>query len=516
MGEKKASINLKSKDAQALLGGGQERIDKQHDSGKLTARERLDQLFDPGTFREIDRFVTHRCTDFDMDKIKFLGDAVVTGYGTIDGRTVFAFAQDFTVFGGSLSKVVAEKVCKIMDLALKNGAPLVGLNDSGGARVQEGVDSLAGYGEIFLRNTICSGAIPQISVIMGPCAGGAVYSPAITDYVFMVDKTSHMFITGPGVIETVTGEKVTMEQLGGAASHSGISGVAHFAMPDEPTCLATVRRLLSYFPASNAEDPPVYENDDPPDRETPEIESLIPENPNQPYDVHEVINLAMDAGSFLETHANYAQNITVGYATLSGRAVGVVANNPAHKAGALDIDASLKGARHVRFCDAFNIPIITFCDVPGFLPGTHQEHGGIIKHGAKLIYAYSEATVPKICIVLRKAYGGAYLVMGSKHLRGDINYAYPGGEIAVMGPEGAVNVVFRKQIDAAPDSKARRKELIDEYREKFSNPFIAAGRGYIDEVIYPAQTRQKLIEALRLLRHKQDTLPPKKHGNIPL
>jgi len=516
MEEKTALQNLEAKNAEAKAGGGQARIDKQHEAGKMTARERLELLFDPGTFREIDRFVTHRCTDFDMDKKQFLGDAVVTGYGTVDGRTVFAFAQDFTVYGGSLSKVVAEKICKAMDQALKNGAPFVGLNDSGGARVQEGVDSLAGYGDIFLRNTLCSGVIPQISVIMGPCAGGAVYSPAITDYIFMVDNTSHMFITGPGVIETVTGEKVSMENLGGSRPHANVSGVSHFAMPDERTCLQNVRRLLAYFPSNNMEDSPSYDVEDPTDREDPELETLVPANPNQPYDVHEVIARVVDQGSFMETHGGYAQNLTVGYATLGGKAVGIVANNAMHKAGCLDIDASLKGARHVRFCDAFNIPIITFCDVPGFLPGVHQEHGGIIKHGAKMIYAYAEATVPKITVVLRKAYGGAYIVMGSKHLRSDINYSYPGGEIAVMGPEGAVNVVFRKQIKGADDPKAKRQELIDEYREKFSNPYVAAGRGYIDEVINPRQTRQKLIEALALLRNKRDSSPPKKHGSIPL
>jgi len=506
---------LAQMNAQAELGGGQEAIDKQHQAGKLTARERLALLFDPGAFREIDRFVVHRCDDFGMAGKKYYGDAVVTGFGTVNGRTVFAFAQDFTVFGGSLSKVVSEKICKVMDLALQNGAPMVGLNDSGGARVQEGVDSLAGYGDIFFRNTRSSGVIPQISVIMGPCAGGAVYSPAITDYVFMVDKTSHMFITGPAVIETVTGEKVSMDELGGGHAHAGISGVAHFAMADEPTCLATVRQLLSYFPGNNMEDSPSYPVDDPPDREDPELETLVPENPNQPYNVIDLISRVVDAGSFLETHANYAMNLVVGYATLDGKAVGIVANNAMHKAGCLDIDASMKGARHVRFCDAFNIPIITLCDVPGFLPGVHQEHGGIIKHGAKMIYAYAEATVPKITVVLRKAYGGAYIVMGSKHLAGDINYAYPAGEIAVMGPDGAVNVVFRKEIAAAADAKAKRQELIGEYRDKFANPYVAAGRGYIDEVIAPRQTRRKLIEALRLLRNKRDQLPPKKHGNIP-
>lgn len=516
MSEKNALDKLERMRAEASQGGGEKRIEKQHQAGKLTARERLELLFDRGSFREIDSFVTHRCTDFDMEKKKFLGDAVVTGYGMVNSRAVFAFAQDFTVFGGSLSQVVAEKICKAMDLALKNGAPFVGLNDSGGARVQEGVVSLAGYGDIFYRNTICSGVIPQISVIMGPCAGGAVYSPALTDYVFMVDKTSHMFITGPGVIETVTGEKVSMENLGGSGPHTSISGVAHFAYPDEKTCLENVRRLLAYFPANNMEDSPTYQVDDPLDREDPALDTAVPASPNQPYNLLDIIQRVFDVNSFMEVHANYAQNLTVGYATLGGKVVGIVGNNAMYKAGCLDTDASMKGARFVRFCDAFNIPIITFCDVPGFLPGVQQEHGGIIKHGAKMIYAYSEATVPKITIVLRKAYGGAYLVMGSKHLAADINYAFPGAEIAVMGPDGAVNVVFRKEIKQAEDPKARRAELVKEYREKFSNPYIAAGYGYVDEVIIPRRTRQKLIEALALLRNKRDTLPPKKHGNIPL
>ncbi len=515
--DKKSPIDrLEEMNAQALLGGGENAIAAQHEAGKLTARERLALLFDLGSFREIDRFVVHRCNDFGMADKKVLGDAVVTGYGTINQRTVFAYAQDFTVWGGSLSEVVAEKICKVMDLALKNGAPIVGLNDSGGARVQEGVASLKGYGEIFYRNTMASGVIPQITAILGPCAGGAVYSPAITDYIFMVDRISHMFITGPGVIETVTGEKVGMEELGGSEAHASISGVAHFALPDEHTCLATVRRLLSYFPSNNHEESPSYVVEDPAEREDAALDTLVPENPNLPYDVSELIQRVVDHNSFLPTHAHYAPNLVIGFATLGGKAVGIVANNPAQKAGALDIDASLKGARHVRFCDAFNIPIVTFCDVPGFLPGVHQEHGGIIKHGAKLIYAYAEATVPKITVVLRKAYGGAFIVMGSKHLAADINYAYPAAEIAVMGPDGAVNVVFRKDIAAAADPAARRQELIDEYRAKFANPNIAAGRGFIDEVIVPRQTRRKLIEALRLLRNKRAQLPPKKHGNIPL
>ncbi|MDP8222009.1 MAG: acyl-CoA carboxylase subunit beta [Candidatus Lernaella stagnicola] len=516
MSEKDALQRLQETNRQALLGGGQERIDKHHAGGKMIARERLETLFDPGSFREIDRFVVHRCHDFGMEGKQILGDSVVIGYGTVEGRTAFAYAQDFTTFGGSLSGVAAQKICKAMDLAMTNGAPLIGLNDSGGARVQEGVVSLGGYGDIFLRNTLASGVIPQISVIMGPCAGGAVYSPGITDFVFMVEKTSHMFITGPNVIKTVTGEDVTFDTLGGAGPHTSTSGVAHFAYPDETTTLQAVRRLLSYFPSNNTDDPPIYDVNDPVDREDPELDTLVPENPNQPYDVRDVIHRVVDVQSFMEVHANFAPNIVVGYATFGGRPVGIVANQAAAKAGTLDIDASVKGARFVRCCDAFNIPIVTFCDVPGFLPGTDQEYGGIIRHGAKLIYAYSEATVPKITVVLRKAYGGAYVVMGSKHLRTDINYSYPGGEIAVMGPDGAVNIVFKKQIKTAEDPKAERGKLVGEYREKFASPYIAAGRGYIDEVIVPRQTRRKIYEALMLLRNKQDDLPPKKHGNIPL
>jgi propionyl-CoA carboxylase beta chain len=516
MSDKTPLAKLDEMLAAAALGGGADRSAKRHAAGKLTARERLARLFDEGSFREIDSFVVHRCPDFGMAEQKVLGDSVVTGYGTIHGRTAFAYAQDATVFGGSLSWVASEKICKAMDLALKNGAPFVGLNDSGGARVQEGVVSLGGYGEIFKRNTLMSGVVPQISAIMGPCAGGAVYSPAITDFVFMVEGTSHMFITGPAVIETVTGEKITMEALGGAAAHAGRSGVAHFAHPDEESCLAAVRRLLSYFPSNNAEDAPCYDNGDPLDREDAELDGFVPANPNQPYDARELIRRVVDADSFMEVHEAYAANLVVGYATLGGRAVGVVANNPAVKAGCLDVDASMKGARFVRCCDCFNIPIITFCDVPGFLPGVDQEYGGIIKHGAKMIYAYAEATVPKITVVVRKAYGGAYIVMGSKQLRADINYAYPGGELAVMGPDGAVNIVFRKQMEKAADQAAERQRLTDEYREKFANPYIAAGFGYLDEVIRPRATRRKLYEALLLLRNKTDNLPPKKHGNIPL
>jgi propionyl-CoA carboxylase beta chain len=516
MNPKDPRERLAEMNARAMLGGGPEKIEKQHAAGKRTARERLEMLFDAGSFREVDRFVVHRCQDFGMAEQQILGDAVVTGYGTIDGRTAFAYAQDATVFGGSLSWVVSEKICKAMDLALKNGVPFVGLNDSGGARVQEGVVSLAGYGEIFKRNTLASGVIPQISVILGPCAGGAVYSPALTDFVFMVEKTSHMFITGPNVIETVTGEKVSMEDLGGAGAQTALSGVAHFAYPDDERCLAAVRRLLGYFPSNNMADPPQYTVDDPPDREDPALDALVPDNPNQPYDVHDIIARVFDGDSFLEVHAAYAPNLVVGYATLGGHPVGIVANNPADKAGCLDIDASVKGARFVRCCDCFNIPIITFCDVPGFLPGTHQEHGGIIKHGAKMIFAYAEATVPKITVIVRKAYGGAYIVMGSKQLRADINYVYPNAEVAVMGPDGAVNIVFRKQIEKAPDPKAERERMIAEYRDKFANPYIAAGLGYLDEVIYPRETRRKLYEALLLLANKQDDLPPKKHGNVPL
>lgn len=516
MSENNALSRLQEMSEKAALAGGRERIDKQHEAGKMTARERLTLLFDPGSFREIDKFVIHRCHDFGMEKTQVLGDAVVIGYGTINGRTVFAYAQDFTAFGGSLSEVAAGKICKAMDLAMTNGAPLVGLNDSGGARVQEGVVSLGGYGDIFLRNTLASGVIPQISMIMGPCAGGAVYSPGITDYVVMVDQTSHMFITGPNVIKTVTGEEVSMEALGGSGPHTTTSGVAHLSYPDEKTALENVRRLLAYFPANNMEDAPVYEVNDPIEREDPALDTLVPEDPNKPYDVREIISRVVDVGSFMEVHTNYATNIVVGYATLGGRSIGIVANQAASKAGTLDIDASIKGARFVRFCDCFNIPIVTFCDVPGFLPGTDQEYGGIIRNGAKLIYAYAEATVPKITIILRKAYGGAYVVMGSKHLRTDINYAYPTAEVAVMGPDGAVNIVFSKQIKAAADPKAERVKLVQEYKDKFANPYIAAGRGYLDEVIVPRQTRRKIHEALLLLRNKKDDLPPKKHGNIPL
>ncbi|MDH5672377.1 MAG: methylmalonyl-CoA carboxyltransferase [Myxococcales bacterium] len=500
----------------ALEAGGEARIKKQHDAGKLTARERIDLLLDEGSFVELDRLVTHRCTDFGMEEQKIPGDGVVTGYGTVDGRQVFVFAQDFTVFGGSLSSAYASKICKVMDLAMKVGAPVVGLNDSGGARIQEGVASLAGYADIFLRNTLASGVVPQISAIMGPCAGGAVYSPSITDFILMVEKSSYMFITGPDVIKTVTHQEVTKEDLGGAVTHNTRSGVAHFACPSDEVCVETTRQLLSFMPSNNQEDPPLFETSDPINREVPELDTLVPDNPNKPYDMRQVIVGSVDDGNFLEVQASYAQNIIVGFGRYNGRSVGVVANQPQTLAGCLDIKASIKAARFVRFCDAFNIPLITFVDVPGFLPGTDQEFGGIITHGAKLLYAYAEATVPKITIITRKAYGGAYDVMSSKHIRGDINYAYPTAEIAVMGPDGAVNIVYRKEIEAASDKDAARTNFVDEYRAKFANPFKAAELGFIDAVIYPRLTRQRIITALEMLKNKRDQNPPKKHGNIPL
>ncbi len=501
---------------QALLGGGQERIDRQHAQGKLTARERIEKLLDPGSFRELDMFVTHRATGFGVEKQKYLSDSVVTGWGTINGRLVYIFSQDFTVFGGSLSEVHAEKVCKIMDLAMKNGAPVIGLNDSGGARIQEGVVSLAGYAYIFLRNVLASGVIPQISAIMGPCAGGAVYSPAMTDFILMVKDTSHMFITGPDVIKAVTREEVTFEELGGAMTHATRSGVAHFAAENEEHCFELIRRLLSYIPQNNMEDPPFVPTADPEDRMDEELKYIIPESPTRPYDVKEIIRRVVDNGEFLEVHEHWAQNIVVGFARLGGFSVGIVANQPLVLAGVLDINASRKAARFVQFCDCFNIPIVTFVDVPGFLPGVDQEHGGIIIHGSKLLWAYCEATVPKVTVILRKAYGGAYDVMSSKHIRGDISYAWPTAEIAVMGPEGAVNIIFRKEIAAAADPEAERERLVREYREQFANPYIAAARGYIDDVIEPQETRPRLIEALKMLRNKRDANPPKKHGNIPL
>ncbi len=516
MSEKSNAARLEELNEQAELGGGQARIDRQHDAGKLTARERIDLLIDPGTFVELDKLVVNRCNDFGMDQKKIPGDGVVTGYGKVDGRTVYVFAQDFTVFGGSLSGAYAEKICKVMDLALKCGAPVIGLNDSGGARIQEGVQSLAGYADIFYRNTRASGVIPQISAIMGPCAGGAVYSPAITDFIFMVDETSYMFITGPDVVKTVTSQEVTKQELGGAKVHSETSGVSHFECASEEECIAGIRELLSFLPANNAEDPPFVATDDPADRRAEALADLVPENPSRPYDITELIAHVVDDGHFYEVQEAYARNMVVGFARLGGRSVGIVANQPAHLAGVLDIDSSLKGARFVRFCDAFNIPIVTLVDVPGFLPGVDQEYGGIIKHGAKLLFAFAEATVPKVTVITRKAYGGAYDVMSSKHIGADINLAYPTGEIAVMGPDGAVNIIFRKELAAADDPQAKKDELVEEYRQTFANPFKAAELGYIDEVIDPRDTRPRLIQSLEMLANKRDENPPKKHGNIPL
>lgn len=516
MGLKETINRLENLNQQALQGGGVKRIERQHELGKKTARERIDAFLDPGSFVELDRLKAHRCTDFEMDQTKIPGDGVVTGYGTVDGRQVFVFSQDFTVFGGSLSSAFSEKVCKVMDLAMKTGCPVVGINDSGGARIQEGVESLAGYGEIFLRNVLSSGVVPQISAIMGPCAGGAVYSPAMTDFIFMVENSSYMFITGPDVIKTVTHEEVTMQELGGAATHNATSGVAHFASPDEDECFHSIRELLSYLPSNNMEDPPFQPTTDDPNRRDEALNQIVPDNPNRPYDVTEIIRSVADEQHFFEVQKDYARNIVVGFARLGGKPVGVVANQPAFLAGVLDIDASVKGSRFVRFCDCFNIPIISFIDVPGFLPGTSQEYGGIIRHGAKLLYAYCEATVPKISVITRKAYGGAYVVMSSKAIRGDINLAYPTGEIAVMGPDGAVNIIFRNAIKDAPDQDAERTRLVDEYRETFANPFKAAELGYIDEIILPADTRPRLIQSLAMLQNKREKNPPKKHGNIPL
>ncbi len=516
MGLKETINRLEDLNQQALQGGGAKRVERQHELGKKTARERIDAFLDPGSFVELDRLKTHRCIDFDMEKTKIPGDGVVTGHGTVDGRQVFVFSQDFTVFGGSLSSAFSEKVCKVMDLAMKTGCPVVGINDSGGARIQEGVESLAGYGEIFLRNVLSSGVVPQISAIMGPCAGGAVYSPAITDFIFMVENSSYMFITGPDVIKTVTHEEVTMQELGGAATHNATSGVAHFASPDEDECFHSIRELLSYLPSNNMEDPPFQPTTDDPNRRDETLNQIVPDNPNRPYDVTEIIRSVADEQHFFEVQKDYARNIIVGFARLGGKPVGVVANQPAFLAGVLDIDASVKGSRFVRFCDCFNIPIISFIDVPGFLPGTSQEYGGIIRHGAKLLYAYCEATVPKISVITRKAYGGAYVVMSSKAIRGDINLAYPTGEIAVMGPDGAVNIIFRNAIKDAPDQDVERTKLVEEYRETFANPFKAAELGYIDEIIMPADTRPRLIQALMMLQNKREKNPPKKHGNIPL
>ena len=507
---------LSDYERRAEAGGGEARQRRQHDAGKLTARERIDLFFDPGTFSEIDKLVTHRCRDFGMERQVVPGDGVVAGHGAVDGRPVYAFAQDFTVFGGSLSETNAAKIVKVMDLAMKNGAPVVGLNDSGGARIQEGVASLGGYADIFLRNTLASGVIPQLSAIMGPCAGGAVYSPAITDFTVMVERTSYMFVTGPDVIRTVTHEEVTKDELGGAMTHNAKSGAAHFAVPTDRDCLALLRALLGYLPGNNLDDPPRVETADPVDREDPALDALVPASPNQPYDILDLIRAVADDGEFLEVHRHFAPNIVVGFARLGGQPVGVVANQPAHLAGALDIDASIKGARFVRFCDAFNIPLVTFEDVPGFLPGTVQEFGGIIKHGAKLLYAFAEATVPKVTVVTRKAYGGAYCVMSSKHIRTDVNLAWPTAEIAVMGPEGAVNILYKRELEAAPDPDALRAARVQEFRDKLANPFVAAGRGFIDEVIRPRATRPRLVAALRSLDGKRDRNPPKKHGNIPL
>ena len=507
---------LEEYERRAELGGGEARRRRQHDAGKLTARERIELFFDPASFREIDKLITHRCRDFGMDGELIPGDGVVAGHGLVDGRLVYAFAQDFTVFGGSLSETNASKIVKIMDLALRNGAPVVGLNDSGGARIQEGVLSLGGYADIFLRNTLASGVIPQISAIMGPCAGGAVYSPAITDFNVMVRESSYMFVTGPDVIRTVTHEEVSKEALGGAMTHNERSGVAHFAVEDDRECLALIRALLGYLPSNNLDGAPRVEPSDPPEREDEQLDTLIPEAPNQPYDMLDLVHEVADDGEFLEVHQHFARNVVVGFARLGGQSVGIVANQPAHLAGTLDIDASVKGARFVRFCDAFNIPLVTFEDVPGFLPGTQQEYGGIIRHGAKLLFAFAEATVPKVTVIVRKAYGGAYCVMASKHIRTDVNLAWPTAEIAVMGPEGAVNILYKRELEAAADPVAQRERRVREFREKLANPFVAAGRGFIDEVIAPRTTRPRLIAALRSLEGKRDRNPPKKHGNIPL
>jgi propionyl-CoA carboxylase beta chain len=507
---------VRRRHANADAGGGEARVERQHQEGKLLARERINLLLDEGTFEEMDKLVRHRSREFGMDEQVIDGDGFITGYGRIHGRPAYVFAQDFTVFGGSLSEANAQKICKIMDLALKTGAPVIGLNDSGGARIQEGVLSLAGYADIFLRNTLSSGVIPQISAIMGPCAGGAVYSPALTDFVFMVDHTSHMFVTGPDVIKTVTHEDVTKEKLGGAETHNSISGVAHFIAPDDAECLRMIRQLFSYLPQNNRDDAPVRTSSDPIDRVDASLDTVVPAESNLPYDIKDIIHRVVDDGEFFEIHEHWARNIVVGFARMDGRSIGIVANQPAFLAGCLDINSSVKGARFVRFCDAFNIPILTFEDVPGFLPGTDQEFGGIIRHGAKLLYAYAEATVPKITIITRKAYGGAYCVMGSKHLRTDVNFAYPTAEIAVMGAEGAVNIVYRRELAAAEDKVAARKQKIEDFRDRFANPFVAAERGFIDDVIEPRETRPKVIRALRMLTTKVDTMPRKKHGNIPL
>ena len=507
---------LASRRATAKLGGGERRIESQQKRGKLTARERLSKLFDDGNFTEIDTFNTHRSTDLGLDKQRFEGDSVVTGWGKVEGRTVFGYAQDFTVLGGSLSQIAAQKISKVMDHAIKVGAPVVGINDSGGARIQEGIDSLSGYGEIFRRNTLASGVIPQITVIAGPSAGGAVYSPAMTDFIFMVESIGQMYITGPDVVRSVTGEDVTHEDLGGAGMHATTSGVAHYATQNEDDCYAQVRRLLNLLPSNNASSPPTVPCEDPTNRRPAKLATVIPDDPNMPYDVLDVVEELVDDGEFMQVHAEFARNIVVGFGRMAGSTVGIVANQPKELAGVLDIDASDKGARFVRFCDAFNIPIITLVDVPGFMPGTAQEQGGIIRHGAKMLYAYTEATVPKITIILRKAYGGAYIVMGSKELRCDVNLAWPTAEIAVMGPDGAVNVIARRDIAAADDPDAKRQELVADYRDQFANPYVAANRGYIDDVIDPRDTRARVIDALEMLANKVDDMPAKKHGNIPL
>lgn len=507
---------LREMEKRAELGGGKARIEKQHKSGKLTARERVQLLLDPNTFIELDKLKTHRCNDFGMDKKKIPGDGVVTGYGKIEGRLTFVFSQDFTVFGGSLSKAHAEKICKIMDLAKDNGAPVIGINDSGGARIQEGMVSSGGYADIFLRNTLCSGVIPQVSVIMGPCAGGASYSPAITDFIVMTQKTSYMFLTGPDVIKTVTHEEVTKEELGGAMTHASKSGVCHLAGNDEKQALMMVRELLSFIPSNNMEDPPRLPTHDPVNRSDEALKTIVPINPNMPYDIKDIIRMVADDKYFFEIHKDFAQNIVVGFVRMNGSPVGIVANQPAHLAGCVDIKASKKGARFVRFCDAFNIPIVIFEDAPGFLPGVDQEHGGIINEGAKLLYAFCESTVPKVTIITRKAYGGAYTVMSPKHIRGDIVLAYPSAEIAVMGPEGAVNIIFRNEMKAAENPEETKKKLIDDYRDKFANPYIAAEMGYVDTVILPEETRKHIIQSLDMLKNKRQTNPHKKHGNIPL
>jgi len=508
--------DLRERKSAALLGGGKQRIDDQHKKGKLTARERVELLIDEGTFEEIGMLVQHRSYDFGMETQKYLGDGVITGHGRINGREVFVYSQDFTVFGGSLSEAHAEKICKIMDMALKVGVPLIGLNDSGGARIQEGVVSLGGYADIFLRNTMSSGVIPQISAVLGPCAGGAVYSPAITDFIFMVKNTSYMFVTGPGVTKTVTHEDVSSEDLGGALTHATKSGVAHFACESEAECIDRIKTLLAFLPSNNMDDPPAIGSEDPIERKDEELNSIIPENPNKPYDMKRIIDLVVDSSEFFEVHEHYAENIIVGFARMDGKPVGVVANQPSVLAGVLDNDASVKGARFVRFCDAFNIPLLVFEDVPGFLPGTAQEWGGIIKNGAKLLFAFCEATVPKITVITRKAYGGAYDVMNSKHIRGDMNFGWPTAEIAVMGPKGAVEIIFKKEIEKAGDKLEAAKQKEDEFRDKFANPYIAAERGYLDDVIEPRETRARVIRAFQMLETKVDRNPKKKHGNIPL